>query len=1398
MRNKSFIFCLAIFIFSFAGKALSQAMIIETFAGGGGSLGDGGPATSAQFSSNYGIAVDASNNVYVADWLHNRIRKIDAVTNVITTICNSTGASGSTGDGGLPAAAKLNGPTGVAVDAAGNIFIADAGNNKIRMISAVTGFISTIAGTGVAGFFGDGGPAAAAKLSNPRGICVDLSGNVFITDCDTMRVREITAPVTTGNINTVAGVGAPGGFSGDGGAATLAKLNAPRGVAVDGSGNIFIADMTNNRLREVTAATSFISTVAGIGGAGGWTCDNCPAAASKLNGPVGAGLDGSDNPVIADAVNNRVRRVIMSSGNIFTIAGSGAGGADNGDGGLATSARTNTPVGVVYLHMTNGSFLISDQGSNVIRIVRPDFTPKFTGGTSQTFTICENSGANSINALLSVTDSDLHQTQKWDVNRLPAPAHGGLSAFTTASVTNTSSYVVTPPGSLTYTPAIGYSGTDVFYVRDSDYTLGVSIDTINVIINPLPVVAAITGPTSVCQGSAIALTDVTSGGGWTSNNTSVASVDGSGNVTGVTAGSATITYSVSNSCGPTNVTYAVTVNPLPNAGAITGPTFVCMGSGISLTDASGGGVWTSSNTSFATVTGTGFVTSVSPGGLNIVYTVTNGCGVASTSYPISVVALPNAGSISGPTSVCVSATINLTDAVSGGLWSGTTGNTNVVGPAVTGVTAGTDIISYAFTNLCGSAYATYNVTINPLPVVGAINGPTGVCVGGTISLSDATGGVWSSTNTSIATIDAFGVVTGVSSGAVTIDNTVSNICGSITATYGINVITIPSAGTITGPASVCVGASINLTDAIAGGTWTSSNTSAIVSGTSGMVTGAVAGVDTIIYSVTYSCGSANTTYTVTINPLADPGTITGPSTACLGSSIVLTDATGGGVWSSSNTGVATVSGGAVNGIAIGTAGISYSVTNGCGTVSAIQSVTVSPIVAPKVTFTAVPGFNSCFAVPVTYTANPVNGGASPSYVWTVNGTATAVGASFSYTPADKDVIICTMTSSAPCLSTTVAADTVGVKVTPNVTPSVTISTGAYGDTVCVGTSTPFMATAVNGGLLPTYVWTINGVPGPAGSTLLYTPSNGDNISCTLSSSQFCALPASITSNTVTMTVMTSEIPDVTIWASPGSDVCQSTTVTFTANLLYGGVPPFIRWTKNGTNVATGLTYNYKPLSGDVVYCMLASSSTCLASTAYDSVFSNHITMSVVPDMPLTVAISGVAGNVVGKGENDIFTAVVTTVTPLTTYQWEVNGAKITGATNSTFIFNDASAGTAVVNCVVSSGDVCNNIGISNLVNVTITDVAVKQIQAANNDIVLIPNPNRGSFTVEGTMSVSTSDATIQVTDLMGQTVYSNIVATQNGKLNSQVNLGSELANGIYILHIISGDTHDIVRFSVSR
>jgi trimeric autotransporter adhesin len=267
-----------------------------------GYKGDGGLATSAGLYYPQGVAVDASGNIYIADTVNRRIRLVTKSTGIITTVAGD-GTIEYKGDGGLATSAGLYFPYGVAVDASGNIYIADYYNHRIRLVTKSTGIITTVAGDGIAGYTGDGGLATSAGLNYPQGVAVDASGNIYIVDTSNSRIRLVTK--STGIITTVAGDGTIV-YKGDGGLATSAGLYSPFGVAVDASGNIYIADTVNSRIRLVTKSTGIITTVAGDGTVG-YKGDGGLATSAGLSTPYGVAVDASGNIYIVDS--SRVRLV---------------------------------------------------------------------------------------------------------------------------------------------------------------------------------------------------------------------------------------------------------------------------------------------------------------------------------------------------------------------------------------------------------------------------------------------------------------------------------------------------------------------------------------------------------------------------------------------------------------------------------------------------------------------------------------------------------------------------------------------------------------------------------------------------------------------------------------------------------------------------------------------------------------------------------------------------------------------------------------------------------------------------------------------------------------------------------------------------------------------------------
>lgn len=325
---------------------------IHTVAGDGsaGFAEQGLPATSSMLDDPRGVATDAAGNIYIADSGNNRVRKVDTA-GLITTIAG-TGVAGLTGDGGPGTLANLNHPGHLAVDSAGNVYIADTSNSRIRKLTSA-GIITTVAGSSNI-LLGDGGLATSARLSQPTGIALDTVGNLYVADNGNNRIRKVD---TAGIITTVAGNGGQG-FSGDGGFATSAALNRPWGVAIDPVGNIVFTDSNNHRIRQVTLGL-FINTIAGS--AGGFSGDGGPAATARFLNPRGISVDAAGGVYIADSFNWRVRKI--TAGIVTTIAG---GGSTLGDGGQATLARVVVPSGVDIA--SSGELFIA-QGQNRIRQV---------------------------------------------------------------------------------------------------------------------------------------------------------------------------------------------------------------------------------------------------------------------------------------------------------------------------------------------------------------------------------------------------------------------------------------------------------------------------------------------------------------------------------------------------------------------------------------------------------------------------------------------------------------------------------------------------------------------------------------------------------------------------------------------------------------------------------------------------------------------------------------------------------------------------------------------------------------------------------------------------------------------------------------------------------------------
>jgi sugar lactone lactonase YvrE len=340
--------------------------VITTVAGTGkvGDRGDGGPAAAAQLNQPFDLTFDAEGNLFFSDTFNHRVRRIDHASGTISTVAGS-GKAGFSGDGGPAIEAQLNEPYGVVVDRNGTLFVADRLNRRIRRIDGRTKIITTVAGNGTTVHSGDGGRATEAGLVEPNGVALSRDGQIlFIADVAGNRLRALN--LADGQITTFAGTGR-GRHDGDGGRADRASIAGARAVDVGPDGSVYILERQGNALRVVSPDKQMISTIAGTG-TKGYSGDGGPARSATLNGPKELDVDSDGNIWIVDTENHAIRFIDASTKRIQTLAGTGAPGGD-GDGGPAAKARLDRPHGVAVA--PDGSCWIADTNNHRLRRVTP-------------------------------------------------------------------------------------------------------------------------------------------------------------------------------------------------------------------------------------------------------------------------------------------------------------------------------------------------------------------------------------------------------------------------------------------------------------------------------------------------------------------------------------------------------------------------------------------------------------------------------------------------------------------------------------------------------------------------------------------------------------------------------------------------------------------------------------------------------------------------------------------------------------------------------------------------------------------------------------------------------------------------------------------------------------------
>lgn len=893
--------------------------------------------------------------------------------------------------------------------------------------------------------------------------------------------------------------------------------------------------------------------------------------------------------------------------------------------------------------------------------------------------------------------------------------------------------------------------------------------TTEVTVNALP--ANITGAATVCVNSNTTLTSTTPSGTWSSSNTGVAIINTTGDVTGITNGTAHITYTLSTGCISTK---DITVNPLPES--ITGNMNICEGASSNLNNLTDGGTWSVSNTAVATISPTGTLTGVANGFSVVSYSLPTGCYRVATA-----IVNPTPTTIEGTTSICAGQSTTLSNSLAGGIWSSESAVAAINSTGtLSGIAAGTTRISYRMGTGCAS---TVVVTVNSLPAL--ILGSSEICIGSNTTLTNAaTAGAWTSTDGSVLAINsATGQITGVTSGTVTVRYTLSTGCSR---TKSITVLPLPAA--ITGSDEVCAGSSVALTSADAGGSWTVGTAGVATINSTGNLTGLIAGTTAVTYRLPSGC---MTSRNITVHTL--PHTITGMAGVCMGAATTLTNATAGGTWWSNDPLITDidVTSGLMTGYASGSTIVSYMLPTGC---YRTRSVTVYAL--PEA-YTVTGGGNYCaggtgvsVGLSNSQTGTNYQLYKGTTFVSSILGTGSTINFGL-HTAADMYTV--KATSSLGCVNNMTSDATVSI--TPLVTPAISISKDVA-DTICDGIPATFTASITNGGSAPVYIWRINGVTSGSSSTLSYTPANGDVIAATLISNETCISSGSANAAT-SLTVLTNVMPTLHIAATPGNSVCEGDVITFSSTITNGGTMPAYSWVVNGSTVAgaTSSSFSYTPVHSDNVFCKLNSNYQCLLNNDIESSKTNiKVSKIYIP----SVSVSSDKGNMVNSGQLVTFIATIANAGTIPTYQWQINGTDIPGEVMATYKTTSLKNGD-VVTCQVTGEGACGMVSINSIAMTVDETTSVNSYSISAGSIKLTPNPNSGIFSIEGKANTAiTNQLNVRITNMLGQVVYSENLQICNGTINEQIFLPGDLANGMYLLNLSAASQQETIHFVIRK
>jgi uncharacterized protein YjdB len=721
------------------------------------------------------------------------------------------------------------------------------------------------------------------------------------------------------------------------------------------------------------------------------------------------------------------------------------------------------------------------------------------------------------------------------------------------------------------------------------YSTGTSCDaTFTITVNPLP--ASISGSTLICQGASTTLTDPTPGGTWSTANPAIVSIGiSSGLVTGLSAGIAAIDYTAPTGC---HAFVSIAVNPLP--APIVGYPAACIGATSTYFDATPGGSWSSSNPAIAPVSSSGVISGLFTGTAIITYLAPSGC-IATLPITINPPPLPIAGSAV----ICAGTTTFFTDIIPGGVWASSDASVAAVGSSsgfITGIASGTVTIAYT---LGAGCLVTKSLTVNPSPL--PVTGPSGLCLGDTASLTDATpGGVWSTSDASIITIGSTtGLVSTVSLGIATLRYTLG-----CTALHTMTVNPMPSL--ITGFTNACIGSSFFLHDSVVGGTWSSSAPGiATIGSSTALLSGITPGTTTISYTLPGGCFTSTL---VTISAPPSLFAITGGGNYCSGAPGVHIGLSGSEAGVSYVLYHGTTASGTITGtgfpidfglqtlIGAYTVVASNMLSACTATMPGSATISITPSVVPAISIAASPGDTVCAGIAVSFTTTTVNAGITPAYRWLVNGIMVSAATSYSYIPVAGDIVTVQLASSITCALPDTVADADSMTVNPSAAPSVTL-TASPNDTVCLGTLVTITPIPLYGGIAPSYSWIKNGVLVSSSPLYSLLAADSDVIYCILQSNYPCRTSNTDTSDALVLSVETPVVPSITITAYPSTIINPGDTLILTATVVNGGFSPSYQWYFNSVLIpgATSDTYtidSFTDVQLDSFACFVTSSGPC--------------------------------------------------------------------------------------------------------------------------------------------------------------------------------------------------------------